>query len=115
MSTMKYPVRGQVFTLREVMIDLPLDDSPCLQVEKNEKTWEVEYVQTAHLTPEEFISQPGWSETKWRFIRTTNEWTPIFTAVRETWSWSLVEFATNYGDRLLYPVGTVPEGCEKCE
>lgn len=65
--------RGQQLTLAEIMsADLP--DSPFLMVDHNP-------VQTAHMTDEEFLGAPGWSESEWKYLCTTNECIPLFTAV----------------------------------
>lgn len=66
-----YPQRGHVYSLRDILTALELQDSPSLQYRNNP-------IQTAHLTSEQLLSVPGMAETRWQYLRTTIEWIPIF-------------------------------------
>ena len=71
---MSNPVRGQLYTLREVY-NLNLRDSPHLGVVIDGNS---SVVQDSHVTTEEMLSVPGFADTKWEYIRETHEWIPIF-------------------------------------
>lgn len=76
----RFPRRGEVFTGAEVM-QLPLRDSPSLCVPVK---WDADVehdeapIQDAHLTQDELLSVPGFSESRWRFLFETDEWIPVF-------------------------------------
>ena len=70
------PIKGQVYSLRNVIQDLELLDSPHLCFISKREQGEV--IQTSHLTEEELLSVPGFAETQWRYLYTTYEWIPIF-------------------------------------
>lgn len=80
MSTVRrYPVPYNIYTLEEITT-LNLKDSPALIVHNRNG------VQDSHITEEELLSVPGIKQTKWKYIRTTHEWIPIFTyASEEPW------------------------------
>jgi hypothetical protein len=65
------PVVNYIYTLKEVT-ELLLRDNPALII-SNEGV-----VQSSHVTDQELLSVPGIQETKWRFIRETKEWIPVF-------------------------------------
>lgn len=72
-----YPKRNVEYTMREVYA-LDLDDTPHFGFYyQDHKT----VIQNSHLTQEEFLSVPGLAKTKWTYVRTTNEWIPVFLAV----------------------------------
>lgn len=77
------PVQGRVYTFAEVC-KLDLLDSPsmCMFIDLDHPTHgEIRVdtcIQTSHLTEEEHLQVPGMAESKWRYIRTTSEWIPIF-------------------------------------
>lgn len=72
-----YPVRGNAYSLREVLEQLHLDDSPSLMFKvAGSDVYSV--LQNVHLTQEELLSVAGFADTKWTYIRTTHEWIPIF-------------------------------------
>jgi hypothetical protein len=71
----QYPVRGVTYTLEQIMRDLRLRDSPALMVEMNTR---MSCVQDSHLSEEELLSVPGFAQTKWRYVRETIEWIPVF-------------------------------------
>ena len=93
--------RGQQLTLAEIMsADLP--DSPFLMVDHNP-------VQTAHMTEEEFLGAPGWSETEWVFVCTTFEWIPVFRPADPEAIKSLVDIEVDaYDPDALW---VVPKAC----
>lgn len=72
-----HPSRLRTYTLTQVF-DLDLPDSPSLGF-KYEGVRTV--VQDSHVTVEELLSVPGFANTRWEYIRTTNEWIPVFSAV----------------------------------
>jgi hypothetical protein len=75
----KYPIPYNIYTLEQVT-KLDLKDSPALIVHNRSA------VQDSHVTEEELLSVPGIKQTKWKYIRTTHEWIPIFTyASEEPW------------------------------
>ena len=76
----RFPQRGEIFTAEEVFA-LPLRDCPCLCIAVSCDP-EVEYddppIQYSHLTVEQLLSVLGFAESKWRFIKETSEWIPVF-------------------------------------
>ncbi|QYW04595.1 hypothetical protein pEaSNUABM14_00270 [Erwinia phage pEa_SNUABM_14] len=84
---MKHAQPGSVYTLREMLTELSLRDTPNLGFTpvsvRYPETKEIrqQTVQDSHLTEEEMLALPGWAETKWRYIRETHEWIPVFVAV----------------------------------
>ncbi len=66
-----YPIRNNVYTLEQIT-KLYLRDSPALLVEHNSA------VQESHLTEQQLLSVPGIKDSKWKYIRETHEWIPIF-------------------------------------
>jgi hypothetical protein len=77
---MNHPIKGWAYTLREILEELDLDDSPSLLVALNGRCGPV---QDSHLTDKQLLSVPGIAETRWEYIRTTHEWIPCFTYVGE--------------------------------
>lgn len=69
---MQRPIPHTVYTLKEIT-KLYLRDSPALMCTSNSA------VQDSHITEKELLSVPGIENTKWKYIRETNEWIPIFT------------------------------------
>lgn len=82
------PVQGRVYTFAEVS-KLDLLDSPslCLWLSFEHPTRgnvDVDTcIQTAGVPDDGMLLVPGMSESKWRYIRTTSEWIPIFRFVGE--------------------------------
>jgi hypothetical protein len=70
-----YPQVGELYTLEQIVRELYLRDSPALMVELNAK---MSCVQDSHLTDTELLSVPGFAKTKWRYVRETSEWIPVF-------------------------------------
>jgi len=76
---MKYPVRGQVYSSEDVLTKLRLDDSPFFMFVHEGKRC---VVQHSHVTDEQLLEQPqGFRHLTWKYLRTTEEWIPIFDAV----------------------------------
>lgn len=70
------PKRGVVYTLAEIT-KLFLRDSPCLQLRREDYTAMV--IQNSSVDEREVVEKlPGAADTKWRFIRETHEWIPVF-------------------------------------
>ncbi|HRP36230.1 MAG TPA: hypothetical protein PLS50_00290 [Candidatus Dojkabacteria bacterium] len=69
-----YPKVNEIYTLDQICNVLELDDIPCLEF----KFGRYGNVQMSHVTNEQILSIPLFSETKWKYIRTTFEWIPIF-------------------------------------
>lgn len=66
------PVPGRVYTLREAFA-LELPDSPHLGFNREGRR---HCVQDSHLTEEQTLAALG--DTRWRYLRTTYEWIPVF-------------------------------------
>ncbi len=71
------PVRNVVYTAAEVYA-LELDDSPSLGFRWRDRQ---ACVQTSHVTDVQLLSVPGFADTRWRYLRTTHEWIPVFECV----------------------------------
>lgn len=67
------PVRNQNYTLHEILNSLRLPDSPFLLIDEQNNC-----IQSSHITQEELLQVPGISGTRWRYVRTTHEWIPLF-------------------------------------
>jgi hypothetical protein len=80
MNKLRYPVRGQTYTYREIA-SLTLEDSPhlCFRHECQDGV-----IQTSHVTEEQLMNVPHMADSQWRYIRTTDELIPVFTFVGET-------------------------------
>ena len=72
----KYPKPFEVYTFREICEDLILRDSPHLMFYDTEGERDV--IQTSHMTEEDMLSVEGFADSKWKYIRETDEWIPIF-------------------------------------
>lgn len=69
---MQRPVRGVVYTLEQVY-KLQLQDMPHLFIP------EVGVIQDSHIeSPDQLLAVPHMKDTLWKYIRTTDEWIPIF-------------------------------------
>lgn len=73
------PVRGQKYTLAEIVNDLQLDDMPSLIVKLDEDA----VLQDSHFLLSELLLEEGWAELKYQYVKTTHEWIPIFWLVPE--------------------------------
>lgn len=94
------PVRNFVYTARQILIELELRDSPSFQFWRHSPFQmlndgkdaerlalmmvlgfdpDVDCVlQHSHVTDEQLLSVPGFADSRWRYIRTTDEWIPLF-------------------------------------
>lgn len=72
---MKHPVRFQTYTTREILNELFLRDSPTLLIPWCGKETPV---QDTHVTEHELEQVPGLMDLKWEYIKTTDEWIPVF-------------------------------------
>lgn len=70
-----YPKRGEVYTMREILEDLILRDSPFFMVhfEGDERSNPIQYE-----GEDELRKVPGLLDTRWWFDRVTDEWIPVF-------------------------------------
>jgi hypothetical protein len=71
---MKRPIRNQTYTYSEIC-KLDLRDSPHLGFEHQDTSG---VIQTGHTTQDQMLSVPLMSESKWTYVRETDEWIPIF-------------------------------------
>lgn len=74
------PVRSQVYTLHTILTQLSLQDSPILEIWVGE---EKTAIQDSHVCAVELLAVPGWSELRFTYLRTTDEWIPIFRIASE--------------------------------
>ena len=70
-----YPKRYQSYTYKEISEILYLRDSPSLCFHYQDIQG---VVQSSHLNEEEMLTVLGMAESKWIYIRETEEWIPIF-------------------------------------
>lgn len=75
-----YPIENEVYSLDFILGQLKLQDIPSLHF-NHEGFGTV--IQHSHCANEELLTIPGFAKTKWRYIRTTREWIPIFEYVEE--------------------------------
>lgn len=73
---LRAPQTNGVYSLREICENLRLLDSPQLLIHIDDKS---SVIQDAHINHEELLTIPGIAETQWRYLRTTEEWIPLFT------------------------------------
>lgn len=71
------PSRGHEYNFVEIC-NLDLDDDPYLGFTHEGKRG---VVQTTHVDNSDLLEAPGFANTKWRYIRTTSEWIPVFESV----------------------------------
>lgn len=75
------PQRNQIYSTREIYTALKLDDAPFLRVNIKDRSAPV---QTDHCTTEQLLAVPGFADLRWRYLYTTREWIPIFSAVDDS-------------------------------
>ncbi|WOL24507.1 hypothetical protein fHeYen902_161 [Yersinia phage fHe-Yen9-02] len=76
---MKYPRPNNQYTLLEILTELDLKDTPCLSFKHSDARGEFEpAIQDSHVTEEQLLSIEGLADTHWKYIRTTDEWIPVF-------------------------------------
>lgn len=76
----RFPEHGDIFTAREVF-ELPLRDSPSFGItvaHDPDVGYDDPPIQDSHTTVTDLLSVPGFAESKWRFIKETHEWIPMF-------------------------------------
>ena len=78
-----HPKTGHVYTLRQVLTELDLRDVPHLQFAyhppgKPDGERATQVIQISHCTDAELLAQQGLASSRWRFVRETHEWTPLF-------------------------------------
>lgn len=73
---MLYPVRGHVYTLKAIVEDLELPDSPFLRVQV--AGYEISPIQNSHFLMTDLIKDERWANSRWTFIRLTKESIPVF-------------------------------------
>jgi hypothetical protein len=69
------PIRYNIYTTSQVFT-LDLQDGPCL-LYQNDSDGTSGAIQDSHIA-DEWWNNPGISDLKWKYIRTTEEWIPIF-------------------------------------
>jgi len=67
------PESGKIYTLHQILTQLTLKDKPCLTFFHCGASC---VIQDNHAT--DLLALPKWSESTWRFIRTTHESVPVF-------------------------------------
>lgn len=78
MSLIK-PQRDQVYTLHQIFTTLFLRDSPHLGLTVLLDGVEVtSVIQESHCDSSELLAVPGLAESRWTYLRTTEEWIPLF-------------------------------------
>lgn len=80
MSDRKQPVRGQVYTMKQIDDELVLRDSPFLYFFDAEG--EKKVIQTSHSNSD-LSDFAEWSNIRFNYIRETDEWIPLFNVVEE--------------------------------
>lgn len=70
-----YPESGVVYSLLEIHDKLYLRDSACLNFTHEGVKC---VVQDSHCTREEMMALPLLAESKWSYVRETEEWIPVF-------------------------------------
>lgn len=73
-----HPVRGSVYTLKEIEKDLYLRDSPFLFFDAEGR----KVIQTSHGSGD-LSDYEEWADIRFTFIRETHEWIPLFNVVAE--------------------------------
>lgn len=69
------PKKGYSYTLRQVLQELNLEDTPHLSFTKGVD----QVIQNSHVTYDDLLLVPGFALTLWTYKRTTDESIPIFT------------------------------------
>lgn len=101
MTAIIAPVRGQIYTVTE-MFALSLKDAPYLMFDRPGKR--EENLQTSHLRDAEVLE--ALAGTTWRYIRTTNEWCPLFVYTGQPDDLPVEEVTDDRGDTAHVPRGT---------
>ena len=92
------PIRGRIYNLVDVEVNLYLRDSPCLMVLHK---GEYHPIQTSSLIPEQtYLKNEKLAKSEWIYIKTTDEWIPVFHCKDPNFSikfCTIQEFDTVYG------------------
>ena len=80
MSERKQPVRGAIYTMKQIDTELALRDSPFLYFFDTDG--EKQVIQTSHSF-EDLSNFAEWSELRFTYNRETDEWIPLFSVVDE--------------------------------
>ncbi len=75
MSDRKYPVKFSVYTMKQIDTELALRDSPFLYF--FDSKGETQVIQTSHSS-EDLSNYAEWSELRFKYLRETEEWIPLF-------------------------------------
>jgi hypothetical protein len=78
MANLVKPRVGQVYSSEEILRNLDLRDTPFFMFMFNDHRV---VIQTSHMTDSEVLSVEKFSDVRWKYIRETSEWIPIFHAV----------------------------------
>lgn len=82
------PKQHEVYTLRDIVQKLSLRDSPHLgfqfrSPDPQETESVLAVIQNSHVTDEDLLSIPGFADSKWKYLRETEEWIPVFSYADE--------------------------------
>lgn len=80
-----YPRPQHRYTSRQMLKQLTLPDGPSWGF-WHVATSSMGCIQDSHLTIEELLSVPGFADLKWQYIRTTQEWIPVFLIAPEDYA-----------------------------
>lgn len=69
------PRSGVDYTFTQIVNELDLRDSACLDFTYNGKT---QSVQDSHCGEQAMLALPHWADSLWTYVRETEEWIPIF-------------------------------------
>ena len=69
------PRQGAIYSLRQVLLSLSLDDSPFLNFMHKGKRC---VIQDGHVSDEEMLNIRGFADSRWKYMYTTEEWCPVF-------------------------------------
>lgn len=75
-----FPRANEVFTFKQIVEELDLRDSPCLTFSENEIS---QNIQDAHINEHDILALPHWAESRWKFVRETDERIPIFVFAKD--------------------------------
>ena len=81
MKTTQYPRPGHTYTLQQIEKELYLRDSPSLGFHAPIGR---SVIQNSHMTVDDLLGVPGWSDTLWEYVRETEEWVPVFRYAGDT-------------------------------
>lgn len=104
------PKAGEVYTLKQINTEMYLRDSPHLEFTLNDARFPI---QDSHLETSMSEAVPDMADSKWKYIRETHEWIPIFIYVGERPIEEMVEFAGSHHGLCAYPIGTAPKKGEQ--